>query len=348
MESEKNNPARVIEPDLLDIIKKFNDQKIGVIGDLMLDRYLFCEVNRISPEAPVPVARVYDEKFVLGGAGNVAANVASMGGVVLVLGIIGQDQRGESIKNIFKNSGINFEFSYNSSDRPTTVKTRLISGSQQIVRIDREMSEEISFNEEKIFLDTLPKFLDNLDLVIISDYAKGFVTENLAKKIIESCNDRGIKVFADPVPETFYKFKNCFLVKPNKKEAETISQVKLKKDYSNIQDLMKALHLKFNSNLVVTLGSDGMAVWENDDVYRIQTSAREVFDVSGAGDSVMAALGLAIAAGANLNEAALIGSYAAGIVVGKMGTATVSQGELSNIIENERKNTKEAIIKEHS
>lgn len=334
--------------DFRNLIENFSEKKVGIIGDLMLDRYLFCDVNRISPEAPVPVARVIDEKYVLGGAANVAANVASLGGRAIIFGIIGADPRGELLKNFFKEKGIDFSFTFSAMNRPTTVKTRLISGGQQIVRVDREMTEEINSDEENIFLETLPKFLDAVDIVIISDYDKGLVTENIAKKVIEFGEEKKMKVLADPVPHTFHKYINAFMIKPNKKEAEEISGIKLKKGLSNISEFMQNLHEKLNSNLVVTLGQDGVAISEGENIFVLPTYAREVFDVSGAGDTVMAALALSLASGADLKTAALVGNYSAGIVVGKTGTATVTREELLKLISDEGKNKVEEILKKAS
>src|SRR3989304_2472728 len=295
---------------LLEIINKFPGHRVGVIGDLILDRYLACEVKRISPEAPVPVAKVLDEKVVLGGAANVAANVRSLGGAAEVLGIVGMDAEGKLMLKMFKERGIESPLSFKSSGRPTTVKTRLISGNQQIVRIDKERNE----------------------IIVISDYAKGLVTESLAQEIIRRALERGIKVLSDPVPETFYKFKNSYLVKPNKDEAENIAGIKFKDDYSNADEILKVLHKKFNSNLAVTLGKEGMMISERKGISRAKSLAREVYDVSGAGDTVMAALALGLASGADLFSSCLIGNHSAGLAVGKVGTAEVSASELLEVI----------------
>src|SRR3989304_2176637 len=317
---------------LLEIINKFPGHRVGVIGDLILDRYLACEVKRISPEAPVPVAKVLDEKVVLGGAANVAANVRSLGGAAEVLGIVGMDAEGKLMLKMFKERGIESPLSFKSSGRPTTVKTRLISGNQQIVRIDKESNENVSPGEEVKIMERLPAFLDRNEIIVISDYAKGLVTESLAQEIIRLALERGIKVLSDPVPETFYKFKNSYLVKPNKDEAENIAGIKFKDDYSNADEILKVLHKKFNSNLAVTLGKDGMMISERKGISRAKSLAREVYDVSGAGDTVMAALALGLASGADLFSSCLIGNHSAGLAVGKVGTAEVSASELLEVI----------------
>ena len=275
------------------------------------------------------------EKYVLVGAENVAANVQSLGGQAEVFGLIGADGKGDVMLKAFENGGIGYRFSFSASNRPTTVKTRLIAGGQQVVRVDRESSEEISSVEEERVLKRLPSFIEKIGVIIISDYAKGLVTNKIAEEVIKLAQERGIKVLSDPVSETFHKFKNSYLIKPNKKEAEQISGMKFQKDYLNIKEIMDALHSRLAANLVVTLGKDGMATSDEGGIARIPTLAKEVFDVSGAGDTVMAALSLALGAGGDLKTSALLGNYAAGIVVRKLGTATVSVPEiLESIKEN--------------
>lgn len=318
---------------LIEIIGKFPGKKVGIIGDLMLDRYLICDVTRISPEAPVPVAKIIEEKFVLGGAANVAANVKSLGGKVEVLGLVGTDAGGERMSKLFDGQGIGSSL-LEAQGRPTTVKTRLISMNQQIVRVDKESSENISAYEEKEILKRLPAFLEKNEIIIISDYAKGLMTENLTRQIISLAQKRGIKVLSDPKTTKFEKFKNSYIVKPNKEQAELMSGTKLEKDYSNLLEMMRVLAKKMCSILVVTLGKDGLAIHEKGGIERISSTAAagEVYDVSGAGDAVISGLALAIASGADLKEAALIGNYLAGIAVSKIGTATSSASELTGLI----------------
>lgn len=302
-----------------------------MIGDLILDRYLFCEVGRISPEAPVPVAKVLDEKYVLGGAANVAANVQSLGGEARILGVAGNDSRADLLRELFRHNGIDFEIVLEEG-RPTTAKTRLLAQGQQMVRVDREDSKDILSETEARIIALLPSFLEKVEILILSDYAKGVVTSSLAKKIIELARGRRIKVLVDPVPETFEKFRDAYLIKPNKKEAEVLAGAKFRDDYSNLSEVLRILQARFNSNLVVTLGKDGLAVWEGEGVYRIETAARSVYDVSGAGDTVMAGLALGLASGADLKTAAQISNFSAGVAVAKLGTATVSSAELKEAL----------------
>ncbi|OGF51415.1 hypothetical protein A3I27_00130 [Candidatus Giovannonibacteria bacterium RIFCSPLOWO2_02_FULL_43_11b] len=312
------------------IIENFPGKRVGIVGDLMLDRYLSCEIKRISQEAPIPIAKVLNEKFVLGGAANVAANVRSLGGEAEVLGLFGTDSKGEMMLKMLREQGIERSLSLKSSDRPTTVKTRIVSGNHQIVRIDMESDENISKNEEEEILSRLPEFLDRSEIIIISDYAKGFVTENLAKKIILLAKERGIKVLVDP--KKFEYFTGAYLIKPNKEEAEHTAGVRFMADYSNASEILKILHEKFNSNLAVTLGKDGMMISEGKGISRTKSLAKEVYDVSGAGDTVMAALALGLASGSDLKTSALISNYAAGVAVSKVGTATVSVLEVLELI----------------
>ena len=316
---------------ILEILNKFPEQKIGVIGDFMLDRYLFSEVSRISPEAPVPVAKVISEKYVLGGAANVAANVRGLGGAAEIFGLIGDDSKGELMQKIFREQGIGYGLCFE-AQRPTTVKTRIMAANQQIVRVDREKCDPISPQEEERLIGRLPAFLDKVGAVVVSDYDKGLVTENFAKKIIELARERGIKVLSDPVPETFGKFAGSYLIKPNKKEAELISGMKFTPDYSNVKEIAEMLRQKLNSDLIITLGKDGMIISAGGASSRVPTIAKEVYDVSGAGDTVMAALALGTAAGGDLETVALVGNYCAGVVVGKIGTAIASVPEILELI----------------
>jgi len=235
---------------LLEIINKFPERRVGVIGDLILDRYLFCEVERISPEAPVPVAKVLDEKYVLGGAANVAANVRSLGGKASILAVAGKDSRAALLRELFSRQGIDFEIALEEG-RPTTAKTRLLAQGQQMARIDREDSKDIQSETEARIIASLPPFLEKVEILILSDYAKGVVTSSLAKKIIEMAGERKIKVLVDPVPETFEKFRDAYLIKPNKKEAEALAGAKFENDYSNLSEVLRILQAKFKSRIVI-------------------------------------------------------------------------------------------------
>ena len=294
----------------------------------MLDRYLWCEVERISPEAPVPVARVIQEDLRLGGAANVAANLRSLGAKVELNAVVGEDAEGERLKGLLREKGISEEGLISDSTRPTILKTRIMAQGQQMLRVDQEDTRALSPQLEEMILARLPRFLDKVKVVAVSDYAKGFVSERLAAAILEEAQKRTIRVLADPVPDTFGKFRGSYLIKPNRREAEFIAGMRFENDFSNMKELCQALREKLESRLLVTLGKDGMALFEGEEVVRIPTSAKEVFDVSGAGDTVMAALAASISSGADLETASRIANVSAGMVVGKLGTATCSQQEL--------------------
>lgn len=318
--------------NLLEFIARFPEQKVLVVGDVMLDRYLWCEVERISPEAPVPVARVTREDWRLGGAANVAANLRSLGAKVEMVGVVGKDSEGVMLQEILRKEGIFDNGVARVSGRPTIMKTRVMAQGQQMLRVDQEDVRPLGAELEEEILARLSRSLEEAKVVVVSDYAKGLVSDELALKILEEAGRRGIKVLADPVPDTFGKFRGSYLIKPNRREAEFIAGMKLENDFSNIKELCQILRERLKSHLLVTLGKDGMALFEGGEVIRIPTSAREVFDVSGAGDTVMAALALSISSGADLQTASRIANVCAGVVVGKLGTATCSREDLDQAL----------------
>lgn len=325
---------QVNKDNLIKLIKSFPGQKILVIGDLILDKYLWCEIDRISPEAPVPIALVKSASLVLGGAANVANNLASLGAAVDLVGLVGDDESGRLLRQQLLARNISSAGSLVDPTRPTIVKERVMCGTHQSLRIDQEDTKDISPPEEERILRYIIGCLDMVKVIIFSDYAKGLISEKLAQSIIGLARQKSIKVLADPTPHTFQKFINSYLIKPNKKEAESIAQEKFNEDYSNLASIGKKIKNKLNSNLVITLGKDGVAVFDGSEVSLLPTSAREVYDVSGAGDTTIAALALALASGASLKEATAIGNYCAGVVVSKLGTAVCSLEELLEKVQN--------------
>jgi rfaE bifunctional protein kinase chain/domain len=324
--------SQVDKGNLLKLIKRFPGQKILVIGDLILDKYLWCEVDRISPEAPVPVALVKSESYFLGGAANVANNLAGLGAAVELVGLVGADAAGRLLSQQLQVKNISCAGSLIDSTRPTIVKQRIICGTHQLLRVDYEDTKAISRLEEEKILNYITGLLDTIKVVIFSDYAKGLISEKLAQSIISLAKQKKVKVLADPTPHTFKKFISSDLIKPNKKEAESIAQEKFNDDYSNLARVGAKIKNKLDSDLVITLGKDGVAVFDGPKIFLLPTSAQEVYDVAGAGDTIIAALALALASGASLEEASAIGNYCAGVVVSKLGTATCSIEELSGKI----------------
>jgi len=297
------------------IANKFKDQNILVIGDLMIDHYIKGHIERISPEAPVPIANIESEEYRLGGAANVAANITSLSGNVTLLGFMGEDIEGQKLMELAKKNQINLIPSY-IPEFPTTTKTRIISGNQQILRLDREKTSEKFFSH-----DLIKKELKKTDLIIISDYAKGSITPDLMALLTQ---DRK-KIIIDPKPKNKHLYKNSFLITPNKKEAIEMSLC------YDINKAGQKLKKELLSNVIITLGEEGMSIFKykaNGFCKNIPTYAKEVYDVTGAGDSVIATLGLSISAGSNLEEAAILANHSAGIVVAKHGTSRATLSEL--------------------
>jgi D-beta-D-heptose 7-phosphate kinase / D-beta-D-heptose 1-phosphate adenosyltransferase len=301
---------------------------ILVVGDLMLDSYMWGGADRISPEAPVPVVAVTKESKSLGGAGNVVANLTSLGANVWVSSILGLDDAAKIIKSEFERLGADVGGIFEDETRTTSLKTRVMAGSHQIVRFDKESKDEIkSGNEEKIF-SFAAKNIKNFDAILLSDYKKGVITDILAQKLITLSNENNIPVLADPKGTDYSKYKNATLLTPNKKEAKEATKIDIKDDES-----LKAAGLKLKRELnlkysVITLSEDGIGIFDENETIKLPTLAQEVFDVTGAGDTVLSALGIALALGADIVEAAKFANKAAAVVVAKVGSATVTLQEI--------------------
>jgi D-beta-D-heptose 7-phosphate kinase/D-beta-D-heptose 1-phosphate adenosyltransferase len=310
-------------------LNSFKNIRALVLGDLMIDEYLWGDVDRISPEAPVPIVSVKRETYTLGGAGNVINNLVAMGAKVSVVGTAGTGTTGRMMLDKFNELGVDSGGIIDEQERPTTRKTRVIASNQQVLRIDRETKKEIS----QATLDRLISFISGvasqMDLVIVSDYDKGLVTRELVRQTVEIARAHGIPVLADPKGLDFTKYSQVSILTPNQKEAGLAAGIDIKTDQDLIQAGTRIMEQADLERLVVTCGKDGMMLFERDkEPLRIASLARQVFDVSGAGDTVISILGLALAAGANFKESAAIANAAAGIVVGKVGTATASPEEL--------------------
>ena len=311
-----------------DLFKKFSKTGVLVIGDLMVDQYIWGNVKRISPEAPVPVVEVTKEDLLLGGAANVAHNIQSLGGKVFIAGTIGSDDTGKLLTNKLTEKGFNTEGIIIDSERPTTVKTRVIAHSQQVVRFDREVKSDISRSTSSLLLEYVESCLPKIKGIIISDYCKGLITKSLINKIIKVTKSK-VFIATDPKIGHFNYYKNLSLLTPNLNEASFGSGIDIKDEKTLIdagRELIKKLNCK---SLIITRGDEGMTIFEkNNRITHIPTCAREVYDVSGAGDTVISTLTLCHAAGLSLKEAAVVANHAAGIVVGKMGTAVTNQEEI--------------------
>lgn len=311
-----------------ELFKRFSSTGILVIGDLMIDQYIWGKVKRISPEAPVPVVEVTDENLLLGGAANVANNVMSLGGKVFVAGTVGSDEVGKILINKFTEQGFYTDGIIIDIKRPTTVKTRVIAHSQQVVRFDREIKSDISKSTLSLILDYVKSRLHEIKGIIISDYSKGLITKTLIKKVLELA---GQKVFitVDPKIGHFDYYRGVSLITPNINEASFGSGIDIVDKKTLVaagETLLKKLQCKA---VVITKGDEGMTLFEKSGkITHIPTCAREVYDVTGAGDTVIAALTLCRSAGANLKDAAIVANHAAGVVVGEVGTAVATQKEV--------------------
>lgn len=317
-----------------EITARIGKSRIMILGDVMIDRYLYGHVGRISPEAPVPVVEVKRETVALGGAANVAANIHALGDTALVVGVVGSDTAADTLRKGFTDSGLSDECLIIDPNRQTTMKTRIIGENQQVVRVDREDRHELSDEVEARTLAMFEKHADRCSALIISDYGKGVITKSLLEKIIPEARRRDIFVAVDPKETHFMNYKNVSVITPNHHEASfaaglrIIDEDTLKRAGSQ---LLEKLQL---DSLLITRGKDGMTLFEHNGdradftMTHFPTFARKVFDVTGAGDTVIASFVSAVSAGASLKEATVISNSAAGVVVGELGAATVSLDRL--------------------
>jgi len=311
-------------------LARFADAKILVIGDLIVDHFIWGSVTRISPEAPVPVVNVTRENLLLGGAANVLNNIYALGGRGEMCGVIGQDSMGDHLLELLQTLGSATDGIIKSADRPTTKKTRVIAQHQQVVRFDREKSGPIPPEVREKFFTYLDQHLDDFQAVIISDYNKGVVGAELMTRLMaRNKSQKNIPVIVDPKPHHLERFTGATILTPNLHEAEKMAGISI----TNDADLCQAARLIKKqlgcAALLITRGEAGMALFEaENEPLLIPTTAQEVFDVTGAGDTVIATLALGLAVGLSFSEAAILANRAAGIVVGKLGTATVTPTEL--------------------
>lgn len=309
------------------IAQNFKNKRVLVLGDIMLDRYIWGNVARISPEAPVPVVEVKKDTSQLGGAANVSHNLESLGAIPLLLGVVGKDRQGEWIKNkVSDSSGILID-----ANRPTTIKTRIIAHHQQVVRVDQEKKTPIpSYIEEKIL-----QFVreEKYEGILISDYNKGTITKSLMTKLLDYASEKKIPVFVDPKFENFFLYSPVTLITPNNLDAEKIVLHECRTDYQVENACQKILSKISSAYIILKRGEQGMTVFEKGKkAIHIPTQAKEVYDVTGAGDTVLATAALALLAGASIKEAAFLANAAAGVVVGKIGTSVLMIKELLNAV----------------
>jgi len=306
--------------ELLDVIEQFRPVLIPILGDVMLDRYVFGEVERISPEAPVPVVKKVREENRLGGAGNVAQNITQMGGQARLFSVLGQDEPGQQVEALCAKANVCTAFVF-SRHRPTTLKQRILAQNQQVLRIDEEITAYLL--PEEICLLRTKWENQREEFVILSDYGKGCI----CPQVLEMTANK--KRIVDPKEKNYDLYQDFFLLTPNKKEAEQAAGLKIT-DQKSLLKAGEKIITRFNlKNLIITLGPEGMIIFQEDGkVYLLPTFAQKVFDVTGAGDTVIAALALGLANGLELVQAAIIANVAAGLVVAKLGTASTTLEEV--------------------
>lgn len=321
---------------LRQIVDKFAGKKVLVIGDVMIDKYIIGNVSRISPEAPVQVVNVTKENYVPGGAANVASNAAALGCKAVIIGLVGNDIAAEMLKNELNKRKIEPRFTVSKS-KPTIQKIRVIAQNQQLIRVDYEEGSALGGETENKVMESIAGSIGKADVVIVSDYAKGIITGKMMKEIIKECNENKIPLLVDPKPQNKNLYKGATLITPNHKEASEMCGCEDLDDCSLIKAGTK-LSKELDSDVLITRGEKGMSLFEckhkkSCEITHVPTIAKEVFDVTGAGDTVIGTLAAAIASGASLKEAMILANHAAGIVVAKVGTATCTAEELKKDLE---------------
>jgi rfaE bifunctional protein kinase chain/domain len=341
-------------PRLKRLIPRLRGKRIGVLGDLMLDRYLWGTSSRISPEAPVPVVDFVKENECLGGAGNVAANIAALGAKVEAFGVLGNDEAGRALERCLREANIGGKGVLTEAKRVTTVKTRIIAKHQHVVRVDRERHEPLRTKTHERLLRMVFAALRRLDALVLSDYDKGLITDDFADRVLSAAHQLKVPVFVRPKTSRLYAYRGARVIVCNAKEAGFYITRSLA-DEKSFDEAGRALLAHFGcSAVVITRGANGMNVFDETSSRSVHIPAtsfeityarvgqagiergatgRQVFDVTGAGDTVLSVLALAAAAGASLVDAAMLANMAAGVVVGKLGTASVSPEELANALD---------------
>lgn len=314
----------------LEILDRFTGRRLLVPGDLMLDEFIWGEVRRISPEAPVPVVEVRRESWHLGGAGNVVSNLAALGAQAIPIGVIGDDAAAARLREQLAERGIESGGLIRDASRPTTLKTRIVAHSQQMVRADRESRAPVSSEIEDAVIAVFNDLIAAADAVVVSDYDKGLLTPRVLESILSAAQQARKPVCLDPKIRNFAHYRPVTIITPNQSEAERATGIEITDEKSLLAAAQRIREMLDCPHVLITRGEHGLSLLsENNSFIHIPTVAREVYDVTGAGDTVIATLALAIAAGAQVAEAAVIANHAAGIVVGKVGTATASRAELA-------------------
>lgn len=302
---------------------------ILVIGDLMIDHYIIGGATRLSPEAPVPIVNVKKETYTLGGAGNVVQNLVSLGAKVTVAGVIGDDASALQVIDILTEEGVETHTIIKDSSRPTTVKTRVLAGSHQLVRVDREVTDPVSLAIEDELIGKLSAYIAQADMVVLSDYNKGLFSPSLTQKVIIEANKHGKKVVIDPKGLNYEKYKGAFIIKPNRKELAEAAKTEKINSLESLQQAAKFIFEQTGTEyIVVTLSEEGMVILSELTHKLLPVKATEVFDVTGAGDTVLATMAYFIACGLSIEEACDLANHAAAIVIRQVGSATTTVDEI--------------------
>jgi len=311
------------------LFKHIQGKRILILGDLMVDRYFWGTVTRISPEAPVPVVEVERESTRLGGAANVGSNVLSLGATPIMVGVIGDDPTGRQLLRMLEDLNCVADGIVIDPSRPTTVKTRVIAHSQHVVRVDQESKADIAPQVQAKLLEVIRGYIDEIEAIIIEDYNKGVVIPSLIREVTELARSRDKIICVDPKFNNFFEFKGVTAFKPNRRETEEAMGVRLRDEVSVRNAGFELLRRLRCQCVLITLGEDGMALFERDgQMTNVPTKARRVHDVSGAGDTVISTFTVALAAGANFKEAATLANYAAGVVCGEVGIVPITREKL--------------------
>ena len=321
------------------ITEGMGQARILILGDIMLDEYLLGSVDRISPEAPVPVVEITSSKLLLGGAANVAANIRALGNEPILLGTVGDDEASVKLTQLMKQRDISGEWIVNDSSRQTTIKTRIIAHGQQVVRADREDRHELAPEVESKVLKRFLSAVDGIQAVIISDYGKGAITQALLEKVVAVCLQKNIYIAVDPKETRFHSYRKVSVITPNHHEAGFAYGLRIVSEKDLVEvgtGLLRKLEAK---SILITRGAEGMSLFRYGfEPTHIPTFARQVYDVTGAGDTVIACFVSAVCAGADLVEAAIVANAAAGVTIGEIGTATVEVSQLRRELEWNLKN----------
>lgn len=323
------------------LISAMGRSRVLILGDVMIDEYLLGSVERISPEAPVPVVEVSSARTLLGGAANVAANIRALGDEPILVGVAGQDDAAEKLGGLLESRGISRSHIVTDPSRPTTIKTRLIAHSQQVVRFDQERRTPLDEPTEKFILERINSQIDTINAVIISDYGKGVITPSLLQTVTELCNSRSIFIAVDPKETNFHNYRRVSLITPNHHEAGFAYGRKILTE-TDLHEVGNGLLEKLEvRSLLITRGPEGMSLFSTEaEPTHIPTFARNVYDVTGAGDTVIATFVSAVCAGASLAEAAVFANAGAGYTVGEIGTATITLPQLQRELTRNIKNGK--------